>query len=275
MTSSARAASTWSGRPSTAATCWRRCPRSGPTSSPWTSRCRAWTGSPRWASSCGTHPVPVVMVSTLTGAGARATVRALAAGAVDAVQKPPLRLAPGSWGATRDELVGKVLAASCARVGRMATLAAPAAGAGARCARGAGRRAARRDRLLDGRPARPRRAAAPAPEPARRGHADRPAHAARFTGSLAERLDAASPLRVREAAAIDEIRPDTALIAPGGSHLDVAGPGRVRRRAPRRSATSAPARTSRSPGPRATTARAPSPSCSPAWETTGRRGSER
>ena len=47
------------------------------------------------------QPTPVVMVSTLTGTGTRETVTALAIGAVDAVQKPALRLTPQAWGATR------------------------------------------------------------------------------------------------------------------------------------------------------------------------------
>ncbi|HWH14867.1 MAG TPA: response regulator, partial [Miltoncostaeaceae bacterium] len=61
-------------------------------------------------------PTPVVMVSTLTGSGTRESVRALAIGAVDVVQKPALRLSPATWGSTRDELVGKVREAARARV---------------------------------------------------------------------------------------------------------------------------------------------------------------
>ncbi len=48
-----------------------------------------------------------------------------------------------------------------------------------------------------------------------------------FTASLAARLDAASALTVREAADGDAIGADTALFAPGGSHLRIVG-GRVR-----------------------------------------------
>jgi two-component system chemotaxis response regulator CheB len=40
-----------------------------------------------------------------------------------------------------------------------------------------------------------------------------------FTGSLAERLDRASPLAIREAADGDALNPGSALIAPGGRHL--------------------------------------------------------
>jgi two-component system chemotaxis response regulator CheB len=49
-----------------------------------------------------------------------------------------------------------------------------------------------------------------------------------FTRSLAERLDADSALTVREAGPSEAIRPDTALVAPAGHHLEVARRGRVR-----------------------------------------------
>jgi two-component system chemotaxis response regulator CheB len=40
-----------------------------------------------------------------------------------------------------------------------------------------------------------------------------------FTASLAQRLDAASPFSVREAAEGDTLQPGQALVAPGGRHL--------------------------------------------------------
>src|SRR5262249_13213310 len=43
-----------------------------------------------------------------------------------------------------------------------------------------------------------------------------------FTGSLADRLDRASQLTVREAAGGDRLDPSTALLAPRGSHPPVA-----------------------------------------------------
>jgi two-component system, chemotaxis family, protein-glutamate methylesterase/glutaminase len=42
-----------------------------------------------------------------------------------------------------------------------------------------------------------------------------------FTGSLASRLDKASPLHVREARSGDRLEPGTMLIAPGGHHLHI------------------------------------------------------
>jgi two-component system, chemotaxis family, protein-glutamate methylesterase/glutaminase len=44
-----------------------------------------------------------------------------------------------------------------------------------------------------------------------------------FTASLATRLDAASPLNVREAAGGETLEPGVALLAPGGAHLRVDG----------------------------------------------------
>jgi two-component system chemotaxis response regulator CheB len=49
-----------------------------------------------------------------------------------------------------------------------------------------------------------------------------------FTSSLAQRLDGASRLTVREAAGGEQIEPSTALLAPGGSHLRVDAGGSVR-----------------------------------------------
>jgi two-component system, chemotaxis family, protein-glutamate methylesterase/glutaminase len=48
-----------------------------------------------------------------------------------------------------------------------------------------------------------------------------------FTASLATRLDAASPLTVTEAAGGESLAPGTALLAPGGSHLRLAGDRRA------------------------------------------------
>lgn len=42
-----------------------------------------------------------------------------------------------------------------------------------------------------------------------------------FTGSLADRLDRASSLSVREASSADRFEPGTALVAPGGRHLRI------------------------------------------------------
>jgi two-component system chemotaxis response regulator CheB len=49
-----------------------------------------------------------------------------------------------------------------------------------------------------------------------------------FTASLAQRLDRSSPLTVVEAAGGEALRPDTLLLAPGGSHLRLADDGVAR-----------------------------------------------
>ena len=61
------------------------------------------------------HPMPVVMVSSLTDHGAEITLDALAIGAVDYLPKPKVDIA-ASFGDYRDELIAKVKAAATARV---------------------------------------------------------------------------------------------------------------------------------------------------------------
>lgn len=183
-------------------------------------------------------PTPVVMVSTLTGGGTRESVRALAIGAVDVVQKPAIRLTPSAWGSTRDELVAKVITAARAHV------------RGGRPAPRPGRPAPRAPQISSDLAARASRGGSGAPLVViatstggpRALHEVVPRLPASlgcgvlivqhmpvgFTKSLAERLDGDSALRVREAEATDEIRPDTALVATAGRHLEVTGPGRVR-----------------------------------------------
>ncbi len=62
------------------------------------------------------HPMPVVMVSTMTRRGAETTLDALALGAVDYIPKPRGALEPGQFAAYSAELIRKVKAASTARV---------------------------------------------------------------------------------------------------------------------------------------------------------------
>jgi two-component system chemotaxis response regulator CheB len=49
-----------------------------------------------------------------------------------------------------------------------------------------------------------------------------------FTGLLAQRLDKASALTVREALGGETLAPDTAYIAPGGRHLHLSGDRHLR-----------------------------------------------
>jgi two-component system, chemotaxis family, protein-glutamate methylesterase/glutaminase len=63
------------------------------------------------------HPMPVVMVSSLTEAGCQTTLRALELGAVDFITKPKIDLREGMEEIARD-LINKVKAAAVARVKR-------------------------------------------------------------------------------------------------------------------------------------------------------------
>ena len=63
------------------------------------------------------HPIPVVMVSSLTQKGAEVTLRALELGAVDFVAKPKIDIA-GTLQAYTEELVAKVRMAAGANVAR-------------------------------------------------------------------------------------------------------------------------------------------------------------
>lgn len=182
------------------------------------------------------RPTPVVMVSTLTGTGTRETVKALSIGAVDVVQKPALRLTPKAWGATRDELVAKVINAARAKVGHLRPqlsggrrpapitpiskdLSARAVGTGAPLV------------IIATSTGGPRALQEVVPRlPAQLGAGvlivqHMPVG---FTKSLAERLDKESAIHVREARASDDISPGVALLAPAGHHLEVSAPGQVR-----------------------------------------------
>src|SRR5689334_15010738 len=81
------------------------------------------------------HPMPVVMVSSLTETGAATTLRALSLGAVDFVAKPRLDVRTGTLDLA-DEIVHKVKSAARARIRRPGP-GAPAAGGAASAAPGA------------------------------------------------------------------------------------------------------------------------------------------
>ncbi len=70
------------------------------------------------------HPLPVVMISSLTERGADTTLQALALGAVDFVSKPKLDVARGLQGYA-DEIIAKVKMAARSRVRPLVRAAAP------------------------------------------------------------------------------------------------------------------------------------------------------
>ncbi len=180
------------------------------------------------------HPMPVVMVSSLTEQGADVTLEALALGAVDFVTKPRLDVAEGLR-AYAQELAEKVRMAARARIRPRAAAAATLA------------------------PVPPRHSADAVLPPPRRRHfrtTDRiiaigastggteairevleafPPDApgvvvtqhipAAFSGPFAARLDRSTALRVKEAEDGDVVLPGHALVAPGDRHLIVTRDG--------------------------------------------------
>jgi two-component system chemotaxis response regulator CheB len=171
------------------------------------------------------HPVPVVMISSLTERGADTTLQALALGAVDFVSKPKLDVARGLQGYA-DEIIAKVKMAARSRVRSLARTTVPritlettappaprsiqfrttdrliAIGASA-----GGTEALRV--VLEGLPA-------DAPAVVMTQHLP-----ATFSSAFAERLDRHSAMSVREASDGEAVLPGHAYLPPGGRHLRV------------------------------------------------------
>jgi two-component system chemotaxis response regulator CheB len=165
------------------------------------------------------HPMPVVMISSLTDKGADTTLRALSLGAIDYVSKPKVDVSNGTV-EQAEEIIAKVKAAARARVRRASASAAPPALLTAKAglfsathkvvAIGAstGGTEALKDLL------------SPLP-------ADFPGivivqHMPEaFTHQFAARLDSLCKIRVKEAQDGDHILPGHALLAPGGHHMTV------------------------------------------------------
>lgn len=164
------------------------------------------------------HPMPVLMISSLTELGSEATFRAMELGAVDFVAKPKLGIREGMQ-AYAEEICDKLKAASLARLRpRMGLLAAAERGAeqGPRpiigteklIAIGAstGGTEAIKDVLLG----------LPADSP---GIVITQHMPPGFTRSFAERLNRMSRLKVVEARGGERILPGHAFLAPGDQHL--------------------------------------------------------
>ncbi|TYT26343.1 chemotaxis response regulator protein-glutamate methylesterase [Luteimonas viscosa] len=166
------------------------------------------------------RPMPVLMVSSLTEAGAQVTLDALALGAVDFIAKPKIDVARGlaEYGSV---LVEKVKQAAKARVARIAPPATPGYD---------GPIAYRTtDRLLA------IGASTGGTEAIREVLAQMPADApatvivqhipAAFSGPFAERLDRHSRMTVAEAVDQQPLLTGHAYVAPGGRHLRVVRSG--------------------------------------------------
>ncbi|HLK15230.1 MAG TPA: chemotaxis response regulator protein-glutamate methylesterase [Fimbriimonadaceae bacterium] len=172
------------------------------------------------------NPTPVVMLSSLTMAGAEATIRCLELGAVDFVAKPSGSISLDLY-KVGAELMERVKAAAQSKI----RLAAP--GLSTQSER-------RQHRELSVRPqcvfigsstGGPRALQQVVPKlPIDLGL---PVVIVQhmppgFTTALAARLDAESALRVRQARPGDQLEPNTVLVAPGGLHMEVVRNGYVR-----------------------------------------------
>nr|WP_218649672.1 chemotaxis response regulator protein-glutamate methylesterase [Pseudomonas taiwanensis] len=165
------------------------------------------------------RPTPVVMISSLTERGSEATLRALELGAIDFVAKPKLGIAEGMH-AYAEEIRAKLKVAARARMIRRTAVERPVerglpiVGTEKLIAIGAstGGTEAIKEVLLG----------LPADSP---GVVITQHMPAGFTRSFAARLDKLCRISVSEARDGDRILPGTALLAPGGLHMEVARSG--------------------------------------------------
>ena len=188
------------------------------------------------------RPVPVVMLSAHTAQGAKETLQALEAGAVDFVTKPSGEVS-AHLGEAKAELIEKLLAAAGANVAALAPLALEkprrAEPEGARSSPLSSRRfspTAQQHHLViiassTGGPQALLRVVPYLKLPARAALIIVQHMPDGFTGALAEQLSAAAGFQVREARAGDLVSSGNALVAPGGTHLLLDRGGRVQLRA--------------------------------------------
>lgn len=169
------------------------------------------------------HPMPVVMISTLTREGSEVTLKALELGAVDFIAKPTQSIFTG-MAALAQEITSKVKAAARARVRPRQAHVAPV-----EMPQVSVRRATVTNRLIA------IGASTGGPEAIRQVLQGLPAEVPPivivqhmppvFTRSFAERLDKLCTVRVKEAEDGDELLPGHAYVAPGDYHLQVARNG--------------------------------------------------
>jgi two-component system chemotaxis response regulator CheB len=175
------------------------------------------------------RPTPIVMLSAHTKEGARETFDALAAGAVDFVTKPAGEVST-DLGPVGDKLIAK-LVASAHSVPQTIGLATPPPRASITASRpislGGGTRVAF-IAVSTGGPAALGQLLPMFPGDTSLGLVIVQHLPAGFTLPLAERLDAACAIRVREARDGERPEPGLALIAPGDHHLQVDEHGQLR-----------------------------------------------
>ncbi len=173
------------------------------------------------------HPMPVIMVSSLTERGASVTMRALELGAVDFVSKPKVDLAH-TLNDCADEITSKVKAAAKARVDSLprqrASASARAASAEPPLTAAVGKYKTTDQVIAIG-------ASTGGTEAIKevliRMRADSPGVVITqhippvFSRSFAERMNQCSKLAVCEAVDGQQIRPGHVFIAPGDQHLAI------------------------------------------------------
>ena len=169
------------------------------------------------------RPMPVLMISSLTQAGAEATLQALELGAVDYIAKPKVDLQQG-LAEKQAEIVEKVKIAAKARVRSRASASARAAGPTvARAGFSTTERIVAIGASTGGVEAlREVLCGLPADSPAVVVTQHMPAG---FTTRFAERLDSLAQVTVREAADGERVLPGHVYIAPGNWHLEVVRTG--------------------------------------------------
>ena len=173
-----------------------------------------------------TVPTPVVMVSTLTAAGAATSIRALEAGAVECVAKPGTMSA--DLISVADRLSAAILRAATARPRRMALPPRPLAAAPTKITPIG--RASERVVVIGSSTGGPPALSEVIPHLP----GDLPAGVVviqhmppGFTAALARRLDGLSPLHVSEAVEGDIVAAGRVLVAPGDYHLTITRDHRV------------------------------------------------
>jgi two-component system chemotaxis response regulator CheB len=178
------------------------------------------------------HPMPVVMVSSLTETGCQTTMRALELGAVEFFTKPKIDLRDGMGEQARD-LIAKVKAAACAKVRRLA-----------RRGDGAGPAAPNPPVSASGVPTAMLKttdtiiavgASTGGTEAIRELLQDLPPNTPpivitqhmpeKFTRTFADRLNSLCRIAVKEAEDGDSVLPGHALIAPGSYHMTLVRSG--------------------------------------------------
>jgi len=186
------------------------------------------------------RPVPVVMLSAHTQQGAKETLQALDAGAVDFVTKPNGEVS-ATLGDAKAELIEKLLAAAGANVTAIAPRAVPrppvsepeAARSSPMSSRRMSLAGSHRLIVIASSTGGPQALLRVVPYLKLSGRAalvlvqHMPDG---FTGALAEQLSEAAGFSIREAEAGDLAGPGSALLAPGGSHLLLDRTGRVQLR---------------------------------------------